>query len=256
MIAMPDISETMAFFTQQELSILDKSRLPRHVAFIPDGNRRWAKHQQAQVKEGHRQGGDTLIEVVKAGKELGIKIMTFYLFSTENWLRPEEEVQALMWLLDTFLIDQRPIMIEDGIRLQTIGDLNDLPKNVQQTISETKTLTAACSSIEMIFALNYGSRGEICKAVRLIAEDLERGNIRKEEINESLFSRYLDSAPHGDPDLWIRTSGEYRLSNFLLWQLSYAELYFTPILWPNFRPSHLLEALINFQSRERRWGGS
>jgi len=244
------------YYSSEDLACLDKTCLPKHISIIPDGNRRWAKNEHTQVKEGHRQGGDTLIETVKAAKELGIETITFYLFSTENWKRPQEEVYALMWLLDTFLTDQCPFMVEEGIRLWTIGTLESFPEHVQQTIANTKTATAHCHTINMVFALNYGGRDEICRAVKKIVDKCAAGELQKEQIDETTLSQQMDTAHFGDPDLWIRTSGEMRMSNFLLWQLSYAELYFSPVLWPDFQSIHLLDAVIAYQKRQRRWGGT
>lgn len=242
------------YYTEEQTAQIHKERVPQHLAFIPDGNRRWAKKQQMKVAEGHREGSDNLIEIVKAGKELGVKNFTFYLFSTENWCRPEEEVDALMWLLHTYLIEQRPTFIEEGTRLCTIGDITSLPEYVQKTINETKEITAHCSEVNLIFALNYGSRDEIKRAVKAIAKDVKENNIQLENVSEDLIADYLDTSPWGDPDMMIRTSGELRLSNFLLWQMSYAEIYACDVLWPDFTPWHLFEAVLNYQYRERRLG--
>ncbi len=244
------------YYTAEQTAGLNLGCIPQHVAFIPDGNRRWAKKQKMEVAEGHREGSDTLIEIVKAGKELGIKNFTFYLFSTENWNRPQEEIDALMWLLNTYLTEQRPTFLEEGTRLCTIGDLSALPDYVNDTIQETKQITSNCHEVNLIFALNYGSRDEIKRAVQSIVRDVQNGKVQLQEISEGLISQYLDTAPWGDPDLLIRTSGELRVSNCLLWQISYAEIFSTNTLWPDFTPHHLLEALINFQKRNRRLGGS
>lgn len=248
--------QSYRYFTPEQISSLDHKKIPHHVAIIPDGNRRWAKKQHAPREEGHREGADIIIETMKAAKEIGIKIISFFLFSTENWERSQDEVHALMWLLETFMIEQRQTMIDDGIRMETIGDLSRLPVSVQNAIQDTKAATSHCKCIDMVLALNYGSRDEIRRAVQSIAEDVSQNKIRKEDITENLISRYLDTAQWAEPDLFIRTSGEKRLSNFLLWQLSYAELYIAEVLWPDFRSGHLLEALINFQKRERRLGGA
>lgn len=244
------------YYTPEQTAALDFQHIPQHLAFISDGNRRWAKQQKMQTAEGHREGSDILIEIVKAGKELGIKNFTFYLFSTENWGRPQDEIDALMWLLHTYLIEQRPTFLEEGTRLCTIGDLSALPDYVNATISETKQITAHCNEVNLIFALNYGSRDEIKRAVQSIVKDVENKKITPDQITETLISQYLDTAPWGDPDLLIRTSGELRVSNYLLWQISYTEIFSTPVLWPDFTPHHLLEALVSFQKRERRLGGA
>lgn len=245
---------TQALFSPGEISVLGKGPVPKHVAIIPDGNRRWAKRERCMIKTGHYHGTKTIIETVKAAKELGIKIITFYLFSTENWIRPKTEVRALMYLLETFLQEQRPIMKQNGIRMHTIGELSRLSKSALKEIHETKETTANCTGIDMILALNYGSRDELCRAFHKILDDYAKQALKKNEITENTIAQYLDTAPWGDPDLLIRTSGEVRISNFLLWQLSYAEIYSCPVLWPDFTPKHLLEALINFQQRERRGG--
>ncbi len=244
------------YYSPEQTACLDLHHIPQHVAFIPDGNRRWAKKQKVQAAEGHREGSDTLIEIVKAGKELGIRNFTFYLFSTENWNRPQEEIDALMWLLHTYLIEQLPTFLEEGTRLCTIGDLSPLPDYVNETINKTKQATSHCNEVDLIFALNYGSKNEIKRAVQSIVKDVIHKKISEDQITENLISQYLDTAPWPDPDLLIRTSGELRVSNYLLWQISYAEIYSTSVLWPDFNPHHLLEALISFQKRERRMGGT
>lgn len=251
-----EVNITRRYYTAEQVSCLDLKSIPNHIAFIPDGNRRWAKKQKMQVNEGHREGSDTLIEIVKAGKELGVRNFTFYLFSTENWSRPQDEIDALMWLLHTYLIEQRPTFLEEGTRLCTIGDLSALPDFVNETICETKAITAACNDVNLIFALNYGSRDEIKRAVRSIVKDAIDHKINENQITENLISKYLDTAHWGDPDLLIRTSGELRISNYLLWQISYTEIFVTDTLWPDFTPRHLLEALISYQKRERRLGGA
>lgn len=242
------------YFSPEQLSLLNREKAPRHVALIPDGNRRWAQQRQMGTELGHNEGGKTLIEIVKAACELDIEVITFYLFSTENWGRSEIEINALMWLLHNFLIEQRQTMLDYGIKLHTIGTLESLPDYVQATIHQTKAATEQCQNIEMVLAINYGSRDEICRAVRQIAAKVEAGALQPDSISEKSIAEHLDTALWRDPDLLIRTSGEMRLSNFLLWQLSYSEIYVTDLLWPDFRPEHLLEALLNFQTRQRRLG--
>lgn len=243
------------YYSQEQISSLNLTLIPQHIAFIPDGNRRWAKKQKMEIRDGHRQGSDNLIEVVKAGKELGVRTFSFYLFSTENWSRPQDEIDGLMWLLHQYLIDQRSTFLEEGARLYTIGNLSALPDYVNKTIEETKEITSCCNQVNLIFALNYGSRDEIKRAIQSLVKDVALNKISSDSITESLISTYLDTAPWGDPDLLIRTSGELRLSNYLLWQISYTEIFSTDILWPDFTPEHLLEALKSFQKRERRLGG-
>lgn len=196
-----------------------------------------------------------MIEIVKAAKQLGVRVVTFYLFSTENWNRPQTEVAALMWLLESFLDEQRKEMADDGIHFHTIGELDPFPESVKTAINRTKAATQDCDRVDLVFALNYGSRDEICRACQKIARACQKGELAAEEISEQLISSYLDTGPWADPDLFIRASGELRISNFLLWQLSYAELYMTPVLWPDFTPQHLMEAVQSFQKRHRRLGG-
>lgn len=244
------------YYNPEQLQLVDFTRIPRHVAFIPDGNRRWAKQQKMQISEGHREGSDNLIEIVKAGKELGIKVFTFYLFSTENWMRPQEEIDALMWLLHTYLIEQRPVFLEEGTRLCTIGDLSALPDFVKETIRETKQITEHCHEVDLIFALNYGGRDEIKRAIQSLTKDVLEKKLAPDQINEECISNYLDTAAWQDPELLIRTSGELRISNYLLWQISYSEIFSSPVFWPDFTSHHLLEAILSFQKRDRRLGGS
>ncbi len=243
------------YFKKEQLELLDKAGIPKHVAIIPDGNRRWAKKEEFSSTEGHACGADILMDVVKSGKELGIKTMTFYTFSTENWHRSEEEVQGLLWLLQSYLSSKCNEMIESGIRFYTIGDLSGLPKDLRCTIEETKLLTESCDKIEMVLAVNYGSRDEICRAIKAIALDYSDDKISLKNITTELISTYLDTKKWQDPELLIRTSGEMRISNFLLWQLSYSEIYVSNVLWPDYTPEHLFQAIYNYQKRQRRLGG-
>lgn len=242
------------YFSDEQLESLSHKKIPQHIAFIPDGNRRWAEARTAKSQQGHQEGGETLIEIIKAARELNVKVVTFYLFSTENWGRPEEEINALMWLLYTFLVEQQPTMLEYGVKVSTIGKLCLLPEYVQQQIEDSKAKTAHCSDIDFVMALNYGSRNEICRAVQAIAADCESKKLSVDSIDESMIAKYLDTASWPDPDLLIRTSGEMRISNYLLWQISYTEIYSCEVLWPDFQPKHLLEAIMNFQKRQRRLG--
>lgn len=247
-------SQDAGYFTPQQLAHLRQHPVPQHVAIIPDGNRRWARQQSSLVEEGHREGADNLITIVKAAKELGIKTITFYLFSTENWSREPAEVQALMWILETFLVEQRQTMLDGGIKFMTIGNLSALPETTIKVTEETRAITAHCDQINLVAALNYGSRDELTRALKKIVSDCEENKIKKEQIDEALITQYLDTASLPDPDLLIRTSGELRISNFLLWQISYSEIYVAPTLWPDFRPKHLLDAIFYFQTRDRRYG--
>lgn len=237
------------------MDTLDPHTIPTHVAIIPDGNRRWAKRKAAQTADGHREGGDNLIPIVRAAGQMGIKVMTLYLFSTENWTRDSEEVETLMALQESFLHEQQQTMIDEGVRFHTIGDLKRLPLSFQRAIQTCKEATAHCKKIDMIAALNYGARDEICRAVKRLIQEAKQGILNSEEVTEPLLSSYLDTAAWSDPELLIRSSGEMRLSNFLLWQLSYSEIYVTDVLWPDFRPSHLVDAVKFYQTRQRRLGG-
>lgn len=248
-------TEQHRYFTLDQFDKLLIDKTPSHVAIIPDGNRRWAKSRELNPSKGHEEGASTLVDIVCAAKDLGVKTVSFYLFSTENWSRAEEEVDALMMLLHLFLIDQRPTMLKEGIRVQTIGEISKLPQYVQDTIKESKQATEHCNNINMVLALNYGSRDELRRSFQSLAKKIALGKLTPEDITESMIGQSLDTAPFGDPELLIRTSGELRLSNFLLWQLSYSEIYVTDVLWPNFRPLHLYEAILSYQQRERRLGG-
>jgi undecaprenyl diphosphate synthase len=238
------------------LSLLDKTKMPAHVAIIPDGNRRWAKQHNLGIAQGHDRGADNVMAMVRSAKSFGIKYITFYLFSTENWARDKFEVNALMFLLKRFIIEKRAEMIREGVRLHTIGDLAKLSKKINAAIDETKQATLHSHDINMILALNYGARDELKRAFLKISKDLKNNIIQENDIDEPLISSYLDTAHFPDPDLLIRTSGEHRISNYLLWQLSYSELYVSRVLWPDFTEKHFLEALLSFQSRERRLGGT
>lgn len=242
--------EPLKYFTQDQINQLDPARVPQHVAIIMDGNRRWARNQSQHVSDGHRRGADTSMDILRAAKELGIKWMTLFVFSTENWNREPEEVAGILWLLEAYIRNKIPEMVQQRIRFQTIGDLSKFPEAVQSAISDAKAATASCESLELIFAMNYGARDEMKRAIQKMIHD----KLTENEITERLISSYLDTASFPDPDLLIRTSGEMRISNFLLWQMSYSEIYVTETLWPDFTPAMLLEAALEFQNRERRTG--
>lgn len=244
-----------AYFTQEQKSLLNPDKIPKHVAIIPDGNRRWAKMHSFTTPEGHQKGADALLDIVQAAKELQIKVVTVYTFSMENWARPTDEIDALMYLLASYLTAQLPSMLENGIRFHTIGHLGRLPPHVVEIVEKTKRETAHCRDIDLILALNYGGRDEITRAMHKLIDDITAQKLKKEDVNETAISRYLDTFAWPDPDLLIRTSGEQRISNFLLWQISYTELYMTDLYWPDFKPCDLLEAVLDFQNRERRLGG-
>jgi undecaprenyl diphosphate synthase len=255
MIEEMTLAQEESLFSPHELALLDPRRIPRHVAIAMDGNRRWAKKRFLPAVAGHWKGADALIRTVRAASNLGIKVITVYSFSTENWSRSPDEVHELMYLFKVNLRRQKESMIKEGVKLDTIGDIARFPQELQEVLQETKEATASGDKIELVLALNYGGRDELTRAVRSLVEDIEKGHISKNEVTETLIARYLDTAKWGDPDLLIRTSGEYRLSNFLLWQLSYAEVHFTQTLWPDFKPKDLLAAVLDYQQRGRRLGG-
>lgn len=231
------------------------SDIPQHVAIIMDGNGRWAKARALPRIAGHRAGVKSIREAVKACGELGIKVLTLYAFSTENWKRPKREVDALFGLLERYLDAEEDKLNRENIRLSVIGDIDGLPGGVRKKIAKAILSTKNNSGLTLNLALNYGSRDEIIRAVRKISDDVRSAKIAPEEIDEKLFSAYLYTDGLPDPDLVIRTSGEFRVSNFLLWQISYAELYITKKLWPDFRKEDLAKAVTEYQRRERRFGG-
>lgn len=238
---------------QEELK-LDPQRIPRHIAIIMDGNRRWAKKKGVPSMVGHWNGAESLSKIVENAAALGVKVLTVYAFSTENWKRSNDEVDSLMHLFQMYLIGQKDRMIREGVRLATIGDLRRMPPEVKKTLDDVKRATAGGDSIDLVLAVNYGARDDIRRATIGIVEDCMIGRVNKEDISEALISRYLDTAPWGDPELLIRTSGEKRLSNFLLWEISYAEVYVTDVMWPDFDEQELIRAIAEYQKRERRAG--
>lgn len=244
------------FFTPADLSLLNPQNIPQHIAIIMDGNRRWAKQRGLPPMMGHWEGAEVLTDIVNAASDLGVKTLTVYAFSTENWTRPQTEVEAVMNILELYLIQKREQMVQDGVRLHAIGDLSRLPDRVKQAYLTTKKATEHCDKINLVLAMNYGGRDEIRRAISKIVEDFDQQKISSSDITEELIAGYLDTAPFQDPDLLIRTSGEFRISNFLLWQISYAEIYTTEVLWPDFSPKKLFEAILAFQQRTRRKGGS
>ena len=233
---------------------IDRKRLPQHIAIIMDGNGRWARKKALNRIKGHVKGVDAVRQVITACRELGIKILTLYAFSVENWKRPREEVAALMGLLKDYLIKERDEMIRNNIRLCAIGRVEDLPPDVQAVLRETIQKTERCNGMVLNLALSYGGRSEILHAVKEILRDVQQGKIRPEEITFQRFSQHLWTRGIPDPDLLIRTSGEFRVSNFLLWQIAYTELYVTETLWPDFDRDELTKAISDYQARERRFG--
>jgi undecaprenyl diphosphate synthase len=236
------------------MTVIDHNKLPRHIAIIMDGNGRWARKKNLSRISGHLKGVDAVKEVVTACRELGIKVLTLYAFSIENWKRPAEEVMALMKLLREYLIKESEEMIQNNIRLNAIGRLEDLPPDVQDVLKETMKKTEKNDGMILNLALSYGGRSEILHAIQGILSDFGKGRIQSEEMNIQRFSQYLWTKGLPDPDLLIRTSGELRVSNFLLWQIAYTELYVTETLWPDFDRGELLKAIADYQSRERRFG--
>ena len=233
---------------------IDLQKLPGHIAIIMDGNGRWAqKHAMGRIA-GHKKGAEAVRLTVRACRGIGIKVLTLYAFSTENWLRPSGEVKALMRLLEEYLRSEIQEMLENGIRLTTIGDTEALKKPMKTILKETIAKTAHNHDMTLNLALNYGGRDEIVGAVQDLLNDIRRGTLAEQDVTKDLFSRYLDTAGLPDPDLLIRTSGEYRISNFLLWQSAYTEFYFTDVLWPDFNRDELFRAITEYQRRERRFG--
>lgn len=228
--------------------------LPKHIAIIMDGNGRWAERQGHDRVFGHHHGVDAVRAASEAASELGVKYLTLYAFSTENWNRPKFEVDALMTLFVETIKNEIDTLNKNNIRLNAIGDLKSLPEENYTKLMETLDATSKNDRMTLTLAMSYSSRWEITDAVRLILEDNDRKHFKPEDITESLFSSYLNTANIPDPELLIRTSGEMRVSNFLLWQIAYAELYFTPKLWPEFTKEDLYEAIVNYQNRERRFG--
>jgi undecaprenyl diphosphate synthase len=233
---------------------IDKSRLPQHVAIIMDGNGRWAKAQGKDRSYGHQEGVVSVRKVVEAATAIGLKYLTMYTFSTENWNRPEEEVKALMSLLVSAIHRETPDLMKNNVRLRAIGDLSRLPEEAHATLLNCIEQTSVNTGTVLILALSYSSRWEITEAVRQIATQAAEKKIRPEDITEAMVSDYLTTKGIPDPDLLIRTGGEKRISNFLLWQCSYAEFYFTDVFWPAFREEELYEAILCYQQRERRFG--
>ncbi len=229
-------------------------KLPRHIAIIMDGNGRWAKSRLLPRIMGHRKGVETVRDIVEESSNLGIRFLTLFAFSAENWSRPKTEVRSLMTLLKKYIRMEVPRMMRNNIRFNVIGSRSDLPDDVAFALDDARRITSENSGMTLTLALSYGSRQELLDASRRIAADIAEGSLKPEDLTEELFSSYLYTTGLPDPDLLIRTSGEMRISNFLLWQLAYAELYFTDINWPDFNRNELMKAISDFQSRERRFG--
>ena len=233
---------------------IDRDRLPVHIAVIMDGNGRWAKEQGKDRLFGHLHGVSSVRNVVEAAAELGIQYLTLYAFSTENWDRPQEEVVGLMELLVDTIKKEVPTLNKNNIRLHVIGDTDMLPQHARNELAEAIHETSGNTGLNLVMALSYSSRWEIAKAIKQIGADVKEGKLDPENITQQTISQYLSTASFPDPELMIRTSGEYRISNFLLYQMAYTELYFTQTFWPDFGKENLYEAILDFQQRERRFG--
>lgn len=235
---------------------LNPKKIPQHVAIIMDGNRRWALQKNMPASMGHWHGADVLEEIVQTSAQLGIKTLTVYAFSTENKSRNKDEIEALMDVFEFYLHHKREALLRENTRLDAIGDLESLPDKVKQALFLTQKATQHCNKINLVLALNYGGRDEIRRAIFKILKMNQSKKLSFSDLTEDLISSQLDTAKYGDPDLLIRTSGEIRVSNFLLWQISYAEIYTTDVLWPDFSSKQFLEAILSYQNRQRRKGGA
>jgi len=233
---------------------INTDKLPQHIAIIMDGNGRWAKQQSKLRVFGHKGGVKAVRDTVEGAAEIGVKYLTLYAFSTENWMRPKIEVDALMELLVNTINKETKNLMDNDIRLQTIGNIENLPKKCMKKLEEVIKKTANNKRMTLVLALSYSSKWEIIEAVKKIAKKVEDKKLQLEDINEKVFDSSLSTHNIPNPELLIRTSGEHRISNFLLWQIAYSELYFTDVLWPNFRREHLQEAILDYQNRERRFG--
>lgn len=239
---------------ETKLSRLDTQRIPRHVAIIMDGNGRWARKRGSERSAGHEEGVNSVNRITRFSSDLGIKYLTLYAFSTENWNRPALEVETLMHLIGWTIRKETPDLVANNVRIGLLGDTDRLPAEVRQSLEEGVRATAHCTGLNLLLCLSYSSRWELTRAARILAEKGKSGEICPDDINEEMLAGALSTAGIPDPDLLIRTGGEERISNFLLWQIAYSELYFTPVLWPDFDNSAYLDALLDYQSRERRFG--
>ncbi|MDR1055451.1 MAG: isoprenyl transferase [Prevotellaceae bacterium] len=233
---------------------IDKNKVPQHIAIIMDGNGRWAKKRGLGRIFGHRNGVEAVRDSVKAAAEAGVKYLTLYAFSTENWHRPISEVEALMSLLVEAIVKETDELHQNNVSLRAIGDIGSFPENVRNKLNQSIQYTSNNTGLVLTLALSYSSRWEIVEAVKKVAEKVKNGSLSIGSITTDIFAEYLATAEMSDPELLIRTSGEQRISNFMLWQVAYTELYFPKVLWPDFRKKHLWEAIIEYQKRERRFG--
>lgn len=242
-------------FPIQETKKVDAVNIPKHIAIIMDGNGRWAKQKGLPRIAGHREGMKVINKVVRRANELGVEILTLYAFSTENWKRPKTEVDYLMKLPERFLSVELPKLMEENVKVRLMGSIENLPEHTRNAVNKAVKETANNTGLILNFALNYGSRFEIVEAMKKISEQIEQGTLSANDVDESLFTAHLMTSELRDPDLLIRTSGEIRLSNFMLWQVAYSEFWFTDVLWPDFSELHLDEAITVYQKRARRYGG-
>jgi len=256
-MSLQDLLEVVPAGTSEEdmLRAIDFTRLPRHVAIIMDGNGRWAKLRQKRRVEGHRAGIDSVRDTVETAARLGLEVLTLYAFSIENWKRPESEVATLMGLLKHYLRSELDTLLRNDIRFRVVGREQALESDVRSELDRAAERTRHNSGLQFNIALNYGGRAEIIDAVRRLVAELQQRGASPDTISEADLARHLYTAGQPDPDLLIRTSGELRISNFLLWQIAYSEIWVTDVLWPDFRRKHLLQAILDFQKRERRYGG-
>lgn len=235
-------------------SSIHSGNIPKHVAIIMDGNGRWAKKQGEDRIFGHHEGVNSVREIVEACGEIGVRFLTLYAFSTENWNRPKEEVDALMELLVSTISMETPNLHSKGVKLEVIGDIKSLPPSCQLELKESMDMTSKNTKVTLILALSYSSKWEITNAVQQIAKMVEQGKLKSDQVSSELIEEHLSTSKWPDPELMIRTSGEHRISNFLLWQLAYSEFYFTEVLWPDFRKDDFFRAILAYQNRERRFG--
>lgn len=239
---------------QKKIDSLDRNRIPVHVAMIMDGNGRWAQKKGFARSEGHAEGISTVHRVTKLSSDLGVKYLTLYAFSTENWNRPPEEVATLMYLIGWAIERELPELLRNNVRIHLLGDIDRIPQEARERLFYAREATAHCTGLQLNMCLSYSSRWEITEAARILARKAAAGEIDPESISEEVFASSLTTAGIPDPDLLIRTGGEERISNYLLWQIAYSELYFTPVLWPDFSDAEYVDAIIDYQNRERRYG--
>lgn len=239
---------------KKKIEKLDMSRMPVHLAIIMDGNGRWARQRSMERSIGHAEGVNSVNRITRFAGELGIKYLTLYAFSTENWNRPRPEVEALMHLIGSTIRKETPDLVKNNVRINLLGEIERLPREARESLEEGRRATAHCTGLELQICLSYSSRWELTQAARQLAQMAIDGKIDPEAISEATISGMLETKGMPDPDLLIRTGGEERVSNFLLWQIAYSELYFTPILWPDFDDNAFIDALLDFQNRERRFG--